>query len=88
MSSERPRLGSELTCCQGPQWKCVSVFKDKHLKGDTGRPLPIDVSSCVASVYVRGPGLAGPGRPLAWGHMDGHGGVTDRSVEGGEDERG
>ena len=46
------------------------------------------MSSCVASVYVRGPGLAGPGRLLAWGHIDGHAGVTDRSVEGGEDERG
>lgn len=46
------------------------------------------MSSCVAHVYVGGPGLVGPGRPLAWGHMDGHGGVIDRSPEGGEDERG
>lgn len=43
----------------------------------------------MACVYVGGPGLVGPGRPLAWGHMDGHGGVIDRSLGGGGgDERG
>lgn len=46
------------------------------------------MSSCVASADVRGPGLAGPGPPLAWGHVDGHAGVTDRSVEGGERMKG
>lgn len=62
--------GSHLTCFQGLLSQFAGFSEDKHLKRRAELSFSCDVSPCVASHHVRGPGQAGPSGPLAWGYVD------------------